>query len=257
MWATRSRPPMPFLHAVELSGGDPARWVHVGDNIETDVWVPRRIGLQAVWINRNGAVCPRTSSPTPSCRRWTGWRRWWSGCSRQADGVAGRARSGRRLSSDVRPRRPRRLDQLPRPPVCAQQQASALPERALERATAGAAARSLRPRTGSRGRSGQTPQRGRRAMHTWLPRSNSAWFQSYARPGGRRRVRLAEGPVEHPPGVGVAARRPGRRTRSRRPRRRCTARRRAAPAAPSGARGKPPRSTTRRRARCRLTARRL
>ena len=40
------------------------------------------------------------------------------------------------------------------------------------------------PRDGQPSRSGQTSQRGVRAMHTSRPRSKRAWFHSYARPGG-------------------------------------------------------------------------
>ena len=81
MWASPSRPPTPFLHAVELTGGDPARWVHVGDDIETDVQGAQAMGMRAVWINRTGAdAACQASSRTQNCRRSTGCRRWWSGC---------------------------------------------------------------------------------------------------------------------------------------------------------------------------------
>ena len=53
----------PFLHAVELAGADPARWVHVGDDIETDVRGAQAMGMRAVWINRRGAVLPADVQP--------------------------------------------------------------------------------------------------------------------------------------------------------------------------------------------------
>ena len=53
----------PFALAVELSGGLPSRWVHVGDSIESDVVGAQAFGLKAVWINRRG--CPRPEGVTP------------------------------------------------------------------------------------------------------------------------------------------------------------------------------------------------
>lgn len=52
-----------FLHAVELSGGDPARWVHVGDDLDTDIRGAQAMGMRAVWINRNGAELPAGVEP--------------------------------------------------------------------------------------------------------------------------------------------------------------------------------------------------
>ena len=52
-----------FLHAVELSGGDPARWVHVGDDLDTDIRGAQAMGMRAVWINRNGAELPADVEP--------------------------------------------------------------------------------------------------------------------------------------------------------------------------------------------------
>ncbi len=53
----------PFLHAVKLTAGDPRRWVHVGDDVETDIQGAQAVGMKAVWINRNGAVLPPGVSP--------------------------------------------------------------------------------------------------------------------------------------------------------------------------------------------------
>ena len=44
----------PFLRAAELCGGDPQRWVHVGDSLETDIAGAQACGMKAVWINRAG-----------------------------------------------------------------------------------------------------------------------------------------------------------------------------------------------------------
>jgi HAD superfamily hydrolase (TIGR01509 family) len=53
----------PFLHAISLAAGDPARWVHVGDDIETDVQGAQSVGMRAVWINRNGVSLPSGVEP--------------------------------------------------------------------------------------------------------------------------------------------------------------------------------------------------
>ncbi len=53
----------PFLHAVELSGGDPARWVHVGDELDTDIAGAQACGMKAVWINRAGRALPDGYAP--------------------------------------------------------------------------------------------------------------------------------------------------------------------------------------------------
>src|SRR5207237_10722605 len=42
----------PFLHAVELCRGDPSRWVHVGDSLETDVAGAQPCGVKACWTNQ-------------------------------------------------------------------------------------------------------------------------------------------------------------------------------------------------------------
>ena len=46
--------PEPFARAVELAGGHPERWVHVGDDIEIDVGGAQAFGMHAVWLNRFG-----------------------------------------------------------------------------------------------------------------------------------------------------------------------------------------------------------
>ena len=53
----------PFRHAVELSGGDPARWVHVGDDLDTDIRGAQAMGMRAVWINRAGVPLPDGYAP--------------------------------------------------------------------------------------------------------------------------------------------------------------------------------------------------
>jgi FMN hydrolase / 5-amino-6-(5-phospho-D-ribitylamino)uracil phosphatase len=53
----------PFQHAVELCGGDPARWVHVGDGLDTDIAGAQASGMKAVWINRAGIPLPDGFAP--------------------------------------------------------------------------------------------------------------------------------------------------------------------------------------------------
>lgn len=53
----------PFLHAAELSGGQPERWVHVGDDLDTDVAGAQACGMKAVWINRSGRPLPEGYAP--------------------------------------------------------------------------------------------------------------------------------------------------------------------------------------------------
>jgi putative hydrolase of the HAD superfamily len=53
----------PFALAMELSGGLPSRWVHVGDSIESDVVGAQAFGLKAVWINRRGFPPPEDITP--------------------------------------------------------------------------------------------------------------------------------------------------------------------------------------------------
>jgi FMN phosphatase YigB (HAD superfamily) len=53
----------PFLRAAELSGGQPERWVHVGDDLETDVAGAQACGMKAVWINRSGRALPEGYAP--------------------------------------------------------------------------------------------------------------------------------------------------------------------------------------------------
>lgn len=55
--------PEPFELALQLSGGDSRRWVHVGDSIESDVLGAQAFGLRAVWINRRGAELPEGVRP--------------------------------------------------------------------------------------------------------------------------------------------------------------------------------------------------
>ncbi len=64
----------PFQHAVELCGGDPARWVHVGDGLDTDVAGAQASGMKAVWINRAGLPLPDGFSPDAELPSLTGLR---------------------------------------------------------------------------------------------------------------------------------------------------------------------------------------
>jgi FMN hydrolase / 5-amino-6-(5-phospho-D-ribitylamino)uracil phosphatase len=53
----------PFRRAVELVGRDPARWVHVGDEMVTDVEGAQAYGMLAVWLNRSGVGAPPGARP--------------------------------------------------------------------------------------------------------------------------------------------------------------------------------------------------
>jgi FMN phosphatase YigB (HAD superfamily) len=53
----------PFRRAVELCQGDPARWVHAGDGLDTDVAGAQASGMKAVWINRAGVPLPEGYAP--------------------------------------------------------------------------------------------------------------------------------------------------------------------------------------------------
>jgi len=48
--------PAPFARAVELVGHDTRHWVHVGDEIGTDVEGAQAFGMLGVWLNRAGAA---------------------------------------------------------------------------------------------------------------------------------------------------------------------------------------------------------
>jgi FMN phosphatase YigB (HAD superfamily) len=62
----------PFAMAMSLAGGDPSRWVHVGDSLESDVQGAQAFGLRAVWINRRGVPRPRGISPDAELRSLDG-----------------------------------------------------------------------------------------------------------------------------------------------------------------------------------------
>ncbi|MDX6548942.1 MAG: hydrolase / 5-amino-6-(5-phospho-D-ribitylamino)uracil phosphatase [Gaiellales bacterium] len=53
----------PFARAVELIGHGPERFVHVGDEIETDVLGAQAYGMRAVWLNRGGDPTPPEVHP--------------------------------------------------------------------------------------------------------------------------------------------------------------------------------------------------
>jgi putative hydrolase of the HAD superfamily len=64
--------PAAFRRAVELSGGDPGRWVHVGDGLDTDVAGAQACGMKAVWINRAGIPLPEGYTPDAELRTLSG-----------------------------------------------------------------------------------------------------------------------------------------------------------------------------------------
>src|SRR6476469_8946007 len=53
----------PFRRAAELAGTDAARWVHVGDEIGTDVEGAQAYGMLAVWLNRSRRPAPENIHP--------------------------------------------------------------------------------------------------------------------------------------------------------------------------------------------------
>ena len=55
--------PALFQAALEWAGVEPAAALHVGDEPTLDVDAARRLGMCAVWINRNGSGWPRELSP--------------------------------------------------------------------------------------------------------------------------------------------------------------------------------------------------
>ena len=65
----------PFQRAVELCGGDPQRWVHVGDGLDTDVAGAQACGMKAVWINRAGIALADGFSPDAELSSLSGLRR--------------------------------------------------------------------------------------------------------------------------------------------------------------------------------------
>jgi HAD superfamily hydrolase (TIGR01509 family) len=60
--------PEPFARAVELVGGDPTRWVHVGDDPAIDVAGAQAFGMRAVWLNRLGLARPEGVHPDAEIR---------------------------------------------------------------------------------------------------------------------------------------------------------------------------------------------
>ena len=159
-----------------------------GDDLDTDVAGAQACGMKAVWINRAGVPLPgglrarrRAAARSTGCAVVTASLRCLTGA---------RHLSGSRASPSETSARPSRTSETSasasalglgqRAGRCdrAQQPRPALPERALEaRLAAQRCVRSARA-TGSPHASGQTPQRGVRAMQTSRPRSKSAWFHS-------------------------------------------------------------------------------
>ena len=64
--------PEPFARAVELSRGDPERWVHVGDDPVIDVEGAQAFGMRAVWLNRAGVARPERIRPDAELRSLDG-----------------------------------------------------------------------------------------------------------------------------------------------------------------------------------------
>ena len=62
----------PFMHARELAGVEPERWVHVGDDLDTDVAGAQACGMKAVWINRAGRELPEGYAPDAELRSLDG-----------------------------------------------------------------------------------------------------------------------------------------------------------------------------------------
>jgi len=54
----RSYKPHPaiFEKALELTGWNPARTVHIGDSLYSDVLGARRVGISTIWLNRPGRI---------------------------------------------------------------------------------------------------------------------------------------------------------------------------------------------------------
>ena len=55
--------PALFQAALEWAGVEPAAALHVGDEPSLDVDAARRLGMYAVWVNRDGSVWPRELQP--------------------------------------------------------------------------------------------------------------------------------------------------------------------------------------------------
>jgi FMN hydrolase / 5-amino-6-(5-phospho-D-ribitylamino)uracil phosphatase len=53
----------PFRRAVELVGHGTRHWVHVGDELVTDIEGAQAFGMLAVWLNRSGEPAPAGARP--------------------------------------------------------------------------------------------------------------------------------------------------------------------------------------------------
>ena len=154
--------------------------MHVGDDLDTDVAGAQACGMKAVWINRAGRELPEGYAPDaelPSLEGLAGARRQarLTGQPRLAAGHLGQAvadERDERLGVGLALGQPRRR---PRSRAAAARAAAGTSPRS---ATGAGAGRTCGPRDGHPAASGQTPQRGVRAMHTSRPRSKSAWFHS-------------------------------------------------------------------------------
>lgn len=48
-----------FELALESTGLEPGNVVHIGDSLSSDVQGARNMGLEAIWLNRNGLAVPQ------------------------------------------------------------------------------------------------------------------------------------------------------------------------------------------------------
>lgn len=72
--------PALFLHALRWAGADPGDALHVGDDPFLDVEAARRVGMAAVWVNRDGREWPRElPPPAAEVADLTGLRAWLEG----------------------------------------------------------------------------------------------------------------------------------------------------------------------------------
>jgi putative hydrolase of the HAD superfamily len=55
--------PAMFAAALDWAGVEPVRALHLGDHPYLDVQAARDIGMQAVWVNRDGASWPSDLDP--------------------------------------------------------------------------------------------------------------------------------------------------------------------------------------------------
>jgi putative hydrolase of the HAD superfamily len=72
--------PALFLGALEWGGASPEQALHLGDDPYRDVEAARRLGMQAVWVNRGGQSWPaELEPPAAEVADLVGLERWMSG----------------------------------------------------------------------------------------------------------------------------------------------------------------------------------